>query len=793
MTFWTAIPISRKLPAIIAALCVSASVSIAVVGYLDFKRNIVEQARENFQLLTQTRGDAMVTWFDNLGSNVRALGVDPTVLAALNGFDSSYNLMIDGPGLQEAYISNNPNPPGQKDRLDQAEETIPYHFQHGRFHPFFRQIKDTVGYYDIFLFNTDGDLMYSVFKEPDFATNFVTGPFAMSGLAEAYAAARNGESGQLYFADFAPYAPSAGAPASFLATPVVDASGMTIGVVAVQIPTDQIVAIVNNPIGLGETGEIYAVGADMRARSMSRFGDRHIILDDVSGISQAVVAVEHGSEFTAESIGLTGATVMAKSSHIDIFDQHWGIVGEIDSAEVTAPAILVRNKMILVTAIIAGLGVLLGWVTAQSFVKPLARLGAAMDQVSQKNYDFAFQDQDRRDEIGSLFDALIAFRDKLKASDFAEEERQNHQAQQGKVVAQLSTALTQLSDGNLTHHIKDSFPADYEELRENFNKTVDTLNETIGSVVTRASAIRQRSDNMSQSSDDLSRRTENQAATLEQTAAALDELTASVKSAADGAKEVEGVVGNARLDAQESEPVVQNAVRAMTEIESSSEEISQIIGVIDDIAFQTNLLALNAGVEAARAGEAGRGFAVVASEVRALAQRSSDAAKQIKTLISQSSVQVEKGVSLVGKAGEVLTKIAGHINHISGLVGEISAGAQEQSIGLGEINIGVTQLDKVTQQNAAMVEEATASSHALNSDAGQLADLVTRFELEDVHGGAPDVPDNIATFVPQRAAPIVSEYQGSPIRKTAGAAPRQRAVGDTEQFARNSDDIWKDF
>lgn len=793
MSFWTAIPISRKLPAIIAVLCLSASVSVAVVGYFDFKRNIIEQAHENFRILTASRGDALVSWFDNLGNNVGALGTDPSVVAAVSGFNNSYNLMIDGAGLQAAYISDNPHPVGQKDLLDQAPESIPYHFQHGRFHPFFRQIKDTVGYYDIFLFNTNGDLMYSVFKEQDYATNFVTGPFAMSGLAEVFSAARDGVVGQLYFADFAPYAPSAGAPASFLATPVIDNAGMTIGVVAVQIPSEQIVAIVNNPIGLGETGEIYAVGADLRTRSMSRFEDQYVILDDASGISQARAAVAHNAEFTAETIGLTGATVMAKTNHIDIFDNHWGIVGEIDSAEVKAPVIHVRNKMILVTALISGLGVFLGWLTARSFVQPLARIGAAMDQVSQKNYDIVLKDKDRRDEIGSLFDALVAFRDKLQASDLAEEDRQNDQAEQGKVVVQLSTALTQLAAGNLTHHINDAFPAGYEELRENFNKTVDTLNETIGSVVTRASAIRQRSDDMSQSSDDLSRRTENQAATLEETAAALDQLTASVKSAADGAKEVEGVVSSARLDAQESEPVVQNAVQAMTEIESSSEEISQIIGVIDDIAFQTNLLALNAGVEAARAGDAGRGFAVVASEVRALAQRSSDAAKQIKGLIGQSSAQVEKGVSLVGQAGEVLTKIAGHINHISGLVGEISAGAQEQSTGLGEINIGVTQLDKVTQQNAAMVEEATASSHALNSDAGQLADLVTRFELDAVDDTASHDHDNIATFVPQRAAPIASDFQALSGRKAAIVAPRQRAAGGTAQFAQNSDNIWKDF
>jgi methyl-accepting chemotaxis protein len=207
-----------------------------------------------------------------------------------------------------------------------------------------------------------------------------------------------------------------------------------------------------------------------------------------------------------------------------------------------------------------------------------------------------------------------------------------------------------------------------------------------------------------------------------------------VKSAAEGARSVENIMEEAKQEAENSGVVVQSAVSAMTEIEQSSTHIAQIISVIDDIAFQTNLLALNAGVEAARAGEAGRGFAVVASEVRALAQRSSDAAMEIKTLISDSSRQVERGVDLVGKAGDALTNIVERVNHISKLVTDIAEGAVEQSTGLGEINTGVVQLDQVTQQNAAMVEEATAAGHMLNSDATKLAELVANFKVSGSSG-----------------------------------------------------------
>lgn len=256
------------------------------------------------------------------------------------------------------------------------------------------------------------------------------------------------------------------------------------------------------------------------------------------------------------------------------------------------------------------------------------------------------------------------------------------------------------------------------------------LNATIEKVVKAAVSMLDGATGISQSAEDLSQRTESQAATLEETAAALDELSASVTSAAEGARNVEQTVGDARDEAQASGQVVQSAVCAMTEIEQSSTHISQIIGVIDDIAFQTNLLALNAGVEAARAGEAGRGFAVVASEVRALAQRSSEAAMEIKNLISSSGTQVAKGVELVDKAGAALQNIMERVNHISLLVSDIARGAEEQSIGLQEINSGVIQLDQVTQQNAAMVQEATAASQLLTDDASMLTNLVSRFQTQ---------------------------------------------------------------
>lgn len=298
------------------------------------------------------------------------------------------------------------------------------------------------------------------------------------------------------------------------------------------------------------------------------------------------------------------------------------------------------------------------------------------------------------------------------------------------VVKTVGSHLGEMARGRLDCAISGSFPGEYEELRTNFNAAVASLKDTMKQVVGASESIKNGATEVSQASDDLSHRTESQAATLEETAAALEEMTVSVKSAADGARNVENTMDEARKEAESSGEIVTKAVAAMSTIESSSDKIAQIIGVIDDIAFQTNLLALNAGVEAARAGEAGKGFAVVASEVRGLAQRSADAATEIKVLITESSKQVEQGVTLVGDAGKSIDTIVRRVNEISKLISDIANGAVEQSTGLGEINTGVSQLDNVTQQNAAMVEQATAAGHMLQADATKLSGLMARFELD---------------------------------------------------------------
>ena len=406
----------------------------------------------------------------------------------------------------------------------------------------------------------------------------------------------------------------------------------------------------------------------------------------------------------------------------------------------------------VVFAVIAGLLVLIalgGLLAWRSVARPITQTARSMRELADGALDIQVPGLGRRDEIGEIATAFELFREntvrRVQEERQAEEQRQRaamereareneEKAEQARqlqeAVDRLADGLAKLAEGDVAQSIDEPFTASLEKLRHDFNNSVARLNAALAEVGMNATAIHAGSDEIRQAADDLSTRTEQQAASVEETAAALEQMVATVRDSSRRAEEAGMLVNHTREGAERSGVIVQDAIMAMDRIAESSDQIGNIIGVIDEIAFQISLLALNAGIEAARAGDAGRGFAVVAQEVRELAQRSANAAKEINTLISASGVHVRSGVSLVGEAGKALETIVSEVQEISVNVAAIVEAAREQATGLTEINIAVNRIDQGTQQNAAMVEETTAASHKLATEAASLQNLLEQFKLE---------------------------------------------------------------
>lgn len=388
--------------------------------------------------------------------------------------------------------------------------------------------------------------------------------------------------------------------------------------------------------------------------------------------------------------------------------------------------------VLITTAVFLALTGIAGLAMRPILVKPLKSIAESVSMVSAGELDQPIAGVDRRDGLGEIARNMVNLCGTLRTARDEDQKRLAEKLEQEDVVEALRGGLSLLTQGDFSATIDKAFAPRFEALREDFNQTVDNLRVALIGIYDESVSIWNGVEELSQSSDNLAHRTETQAATLEKTATSLEQISSSVSGAANNARKVEQIVEKTSAQAEQSDRVVGDAVRAMEDIEKSSSQIARIITVIDDISFQTNLLALNAGVEAARAGEAGRGFAVVATEVRSLANRSSEAALEIKQLIDDSTNQVEHGVGLVRRSGEALSQIAAEVSHISRYITDIAAASGSQATGLEEISRGVSDLDGVTQQNAGMVEESNAALQTLLSKARSLRDTVNRFSL---HGG----------------------------------------------------------
>jgi methyl-accepting chemotaxis protein len=439
------------------------------------------------------------------------------------------------------------------------------------------------------------------------------------------------------------------------------------------------------------------------------------------------------------------------------------------------------------------------WISVFKISRPLNSMAQRMDQLAGGDLAVEIEGKERGDEVGAMGRAVQIFKDNavaLKSAEAAaEQQRQEAEAERARndaqreetalqvamVVEGLGAGLERLARGDLTYRVTSAWATEYAKIKEDFNEAIDKLSETIANIIASSAEVSNAAAEISSSTTDLSQRTEEQAASLEETSASMEQMSATVKKNAENARHANELAQGARSEADDGGKIVADTVKAMGRIEESSRKIGDIIEVIDEIARQTNLLALNAAVEAARAGDAGRGFAVVASEVRSLAQRSSQAAKDIADLIVSSSAQVQEGVALANKAGSSLEGILKSINGVAEIVADIATASSEQSAGIDQINVALSQMDEMTQQNSALVEENAATAKTLEEQQAAMSERMGYFQVgEDEAEAEAHASQPVSQPVLEKAA--IQPRRIRPMSMTRGNLAIAEPAGDIQEF-----------
>ena len=791
--------LSRKLPLAAALFAfVSLSASMAINFYLE-SRILTDQVYQKLEATADGRRNEARGYLDSIRLDMSALSSSFTTQQAFYGFSGAMNFLGDDPlkELHARYIDGNPNPEGEKYKLDTAKKDA-YDRAHKQYHAGFVKHLQAQGYRDLFVINPAGTIVYSAMKQRDFGTNLVSGPYKGSGLAQVFQTALKAEAGTVSMSDFEAYAPSKGATAAFVATPI-QQNGHTIGVLAYQLPNDRFNTLYANKKGLGETGETILVNAGGLVINDSAHTPENDALTakvDTPLVSEAMA----GREALGSISGYRSIDAFAATSPLEFGGARFAVIALISEAEVNGDLWSNALASIGFGLLLITIGSVVAVAYSRTLTRPISTLVESMEQLAGGNTDIALEGETRNDEIGDMARSVAVFRQaeitkrELEAEtehrrSAGEEERRARDAEKAAEQARLTNtveilcaALQRLASGDLTATIDKPFASSgLDRLRVDFNASLERLSQTVSAVHGNVAEINRKSGKVGSSTSDLSKRSEEQAAALEETSTAVRQIMDAIHQSREKAETASRLASEARVHSDRSGEIVGGAVHAMERIENASSEISKIINVIDEIAFQTNLLALNAGVEAARAGEAGKGFAVVAQEVRELAQRSSNAAKDIKSLITKSGEEVAAGVGLVKQTGEVLSSIAGQVVQIGDHIHSIAGAAREQSTGLKEVTSAVTRMEDVTQQNARAAEQTNAEMAGLVRDAEALSSLVGQFIVDkgavSTAGKFADMRDKSFSMADRTFSTVQPVAPVKPLApRVAPAGPANRAI-----------------
>ena len=647
-----------------------------------------EEADARLSALVDSRVVQLGDYLRSIKQDLTSVAANPFTFEALAAFQRGWvALGADQTSvLQDLYIDSNPHPTGQKEELDAANDGSFYSQAHARYHPWFRTFLRQRGYYDIFLFDQSANLVYTVFKELDYATNIVNGEWRDTDLGGAFRAARdNPRAGQQTFFDFERYAPSAGAPASFISTPLIDANGNFAGALVFQMPIDNLNAIMQASAGLGETGEISIVGADNLMRNDSRFSTESTIL--VASIdSAATERALAGQSGVTEVTGRNGHSVISAFAPLDILGTRWALVAEADIGEVQGSAIAMRNQAILIGIVALVLVTVGGALVARTITRPISAMTDAMTKLADGDNNAEIPALDRTDEIGAMARTVEVFRKNAVDKEEMEARETVERAERERRAAQLE---------------------------EHVNAFDSSVGEVVSAVSEGASGMRASAEAMTATALEASEKST-------AVAAASEEASTNVQTVASAAEELTASITEISRQVSKSEEISRTAVdeagRMNDEVQGlaqAAQKIGEVVNLINDIAAQTNLLALNATIEAARAGEAGKGFAVVASEVKSLATQTGRATEEIATQISGMQAATNTAVTAIGAIGE-------RINEISEISSAIAAAVEEQGAATQEIAVNVQQASRGTQDvNSNISGVSTAAA-----ETGQVASQV---------------------------------------------------------------------
>lgn len=694
------ISLSSKLVLMVVGAALIASLSAVIVTYMVAQNDLTRAQHQQVTLGSTIRKDLLVAYEEDIRGDLKFLNefvVGEHVIEKLEvAMNANSSVGIGFPEIRNAYVDDSPHPAGERHLLDTAEVGGAYSDEHAHFHPELRSFLEARGYYDIFFVTSDGDVIYSVYKEADFATNLITGPYADSGLADAFKAANSLGHGQYSYADFAPYAPSAGAPAAFVGEPIIDPSGNHLGVVVVQVPSDRIeAALISNTSEAG-VASFATNDTGLAVSDSANVEGQQALITEVD-----LTPARDGATVWA-AVGIAGQDAIISAVPTEFFGAKWWIVVEKQANVALAPIVHMRETIIMAfIPIIAFVSIVSYFLARGVFAKPLQNFLVRVERLADGHIDEDMVTSERKDELGEADRAMM---------------------QMTKALSNSARQVDKITGGALDATVE--VRTETDQLSISLQIMATKMREIIGIAHKRADAVVTQSAITMENADTIKGGVTEQLESAQMASAAIAEMSANIRQSAESATETESTATEAAREAQESGEAVRKAVTAMN-------TIAEKITIVQEIARQTDLLALNAAVEAARAGDHGKGFAVVASEVRKLAERSQTAATEIGTL-SFETVQVS------GQAGQLLDTLVPKIQRTSELVQDISRAMHEQDVAAEQINEAVHNLDLATQQNSDAANSAADASNELNDDVAALLDALNYFEL---HGTQTAVAD----------------------------------------------------